>query len=93
MPLGGLLGFPYRSHATDLGPGDTLLLMTDGFPELLNPEEQLFGYQRVRAVFAGAAELEPEEIIAELAHAADGWRAGRALADDVTFVVVQASVA
>ncbi|MCP4660705.1 MAG: SpoIIE family protein phosphatase, partial [bacterium] len=88
MPLGGL-PFAYREQQVELAPGDTVLLMSDGFPELLNPEGELLGYAQARARFAAAAAGSPAEIIAKLTAAAEAWTAGEPPQDDVTFVVVK----
>ena len=33
MPLGSIEKFPYDIRETTLDPGDTILLMSDGFPD------------------------------------------------------------
>ncbi len=92
MPLGGLAGATYRQTEVSLAPGDTALLMSDGFPELLNHDGEPLGYERARALFAEAvAEVpEPATIVARLEAAAERWRGGDAPNDDVTFVVLKA---
>ena len=37
MPLGARADFDYAEREIELAPGDSLLLMSDGFPELANP--------------------------------------------------------
>ncbi len=88
MPLGGL-PFAYREQRTELEPGDTVLLMSDGFPELLSPEGELLGYPQARERFADAAAGSPADIAAGLTAAAEAWTAGSPPRDDVTFVVVK----
>lgn len=89
MPLGGL-PFAYREQQVELASGDTVLLLSDGFPELLNPNGELLGYPQARARFAAAAAGSPAEIIAQLTAAAEAWTGGSPPHDDVTFVVVKA---
>ncbi len=89
MPLGGLAGADYGSWDAQLEPEDTLLLMTDGFPELLSPDGEPLGYERARSAFAAAASGRPEQIVSELKTTADDWRSGAALNDDMTFVVIK----
>ena len=79
----------YSSKEINLTTGDVLLLMTDGFPELYNPEEELFGYENVYSSFKEIADKEPEEIIKHLNEEAEKWRKDKELQDDVTFVVVK----
>ncbi len=88
-PLGARAETAYPECKADLAAGDTLLLMTDGFPELLGPAGDPLGYPRVSELFAAAAGKDPEGVIADLTAAGEGWSAGTALHDDVTFVVVK----
>jgi serine phosphatase RsbU (regulator of sigma subunit) len=89
MPLGAYEGFPYQLKETTLNPGDTLLLLSDGYPELFNKNMDMFGYDRVTDEFTKAAELEPEEIIKELKNSGSDWIGGGDPDDDVTFVVIK----
>jgi serine phosphatase RsbU (regulator of sigma subunit) len=92
MPLGGL-AFDYEERRFEISPGDTILLMTDGLPELTNGEGDPLGYPRVRSLFEELGGKAPEEIIAGLAQAADSWAGGNAPKDDITFVVIRVRAA
>ena len=41
MPLGAVSDFPYQTQSTELFVGDTLLLLSDGLPELFNKEKEM----------------------------------------------------
>lgn len=88
-PLGALAEPAYPECQAELAPGDTLLLMTDGFPELLSPSGDPLSYPRASELFSAAAGKDPEGVIADLTAAGEGWSAGAPLHDDVTFVVVK----
>jgi serine phosphatase RsbU (regulator of sigma subunit) len=88
-PLGSLSQALYDHWESDLAPGDTLLLMTDGFPELLNGEGEPLGYPRVRSLFEKAAGASPREIIDHLSRGAESWNGGQHPDDDITFVVLK----
>ncbi len=88
MPLGGF-AFDYEERRLDLHPGDAVLMMTDGLPELANGEGDPLGYPRVRSLFEELGRQAPEEIIAGLSRAAEAWAAGEPVKDDVTLVVVR----
>ncbi len=94
MPLGGL-AFDYREVRMDVGPGDVLLLMSDGLPELLDGDSghggqgEPFGYPRVRGVFEELGGRTPEDVIAGLTAAARSWTGGEPPNDDITFVAVR----
>lgn len=74
----------------DLAPGTTLLLFSDGLPELLDPQDRELGLERLAACFAGAGEG-AEDVLADVLALADGWAGGRAPEDDVTVLVVRAT--
>jgi len=89
MPLGTMENFPYELKEMELLKGDTLLLMSDGFPELQNEHNEVYGYKRARNSFEEVAEKEPEEIITYLKEEGSRWVNDRDPDDDVTFVVIK----
>ena len=89
MPLGTMDKFPYKVLDTKLKSGDTILLLTDGLPELQNRKDELYGYKRVRNIFEEVAEKEPEEIISYLKDEGSAWINDEQPGDDVTFVVIK----
>jgi len=89
MPLGGPGAVPYQKTCVLLSAGDTVMLMSDGFPELFSDSREMLGYERAASVFAEVAHRSPEEIIVHLRETCDGWSNGRSLDDDVTFVVMK----
>jgi serine phosphatase RsbU (regulator of sigma subunit) len=88
MPLGGFAQ-EYEDRRLDLSPGDVILMMTDGLPELANGEGDPLGYPKVRALFEELGSRTPEEIIAGLNRAAEAWAKGEAVKDDVTLVAMR----
>ena len=89
MPLGTFTSFPYKLHETKLQKGDTLLLLSDGLPELFDENKNMFGYDKVTTVFSEVATKSPEEIIDHLKNIGSGWIKGAEPDDDVTFVVIK----
>ena len=95
MPLGSMVDFPYQTTRIDLAPGDTVMLMSDGFPELFNSRQEMLGYDRARTVFEEVAHRRPEEIIAHFVTTALMWTYDEAPADeaayedDITFIVMK----
>jgi serine phosphatase RsbU (regulator of sigma subunit) len=53
VPLGLMEGTTYEENGIDLGPGDELLLHSDGVAEAHNAERQMFGLPRLTAVVRG----------------------------------------
>jgi len=89
LPLAGVAGFPYRQTSFDMEPGDTLLMMSDGLPELFNPESEMFGIARCKTVFQREGGGAPAAMIAALRREAEAWRGVREQDDDMTFLVVK----
>jgi len=89
MPLGTMENFPYELKEMELFKGDTLLLMSDGFPELQNEHNEAYGYKRARNSFEEVAEKEPDDIITYLKEEGSRWVNDREPEDDVTFVVIK----
>jgi len=89
MPLGTMENFPYELKEMELFNGDTILLMSDGFPELNNQDNEMFGYKRARNSFEEVADKEPEKIIEYLKNEGNRWSDSKEPDDDVTFVVIK----
>lgn len=89
MPLGGPTAVSYRTEDTTLIPGDTVLLMSDGFPELFNEKMELLDYPKVKEIFQEIGDESPDHIIKHLDEAGEKWRGKRPPDDDITFVVIK----
>jgi len=89
MPLGAMRNFPYLLHQNRIKTGDTILLLTDGLPELINDKQEMYSYDKVISEFGNIAEKRPEEIVEHLKNSASDWISGNDPDDDVTFVVIK----
>jgi serine phosphatase RsbU (regulator of sigma subunit) len=88
-PLGSF-GSDYPQTSVSLQPGDTVLFLSDGFPELMNDAGQQLGYTGALDAFATAAKAaSAQDVIAALEGVARQWHGEAAPNDDVTFVVVR----
>jgi serine phosphatase RsbU (regulator of sigma subunit) len=86
----GTFGSDYPQQDAKLASGDTVLFLTDGFPELMNDQGQQLGYTGALDAFAAAAAApDADGVIAALAAAAHRWHGDAPPNDDVTFVVVR----
>jgi serine phosphatase RsbU (regulator of sigma subunit) len=86
----GTLGTTYEQTAVDLAAGDTVLFLSDGFPELMNDAGQQLGYAAALDAFAEAAGGESASAVIEsLATFAKRWHGDAPPNDDVTFVVIR----
>jgi len=89
LPLGSHVPYPYQSVTVTLAPGDTVIFMTDGLPELFNPEGEMFGYDRATSLAESVADAPPAAVVRRLHAAAKQWRGDRLPNDDVTFLVIK----
>ena len=89
MPLGAMKKFPYQTIESELHSGDIIFLFSDGLPELINGNNEMFSYERTKTEFHSVGEKEPEEIVDYLKNSASNWVDGKDPDDDVTFVVIK----
>ncbi len=89
MPLGGLSNLKYRQQNIRLFPGDVILLMSDGFPEMFNEQNEMLEFEEAKRVFAQTALNSPQEIINRFVKVGEDWGGARPQDDDVTFVVIK----
>jgi sigma-B regulation protein RsbU (phosphoserine phosphatase) len=87
--LGVLPDPPLQEVTLDLGPGDALVLYTDGVTEARNGQVQ-FGETRLLDALAGAWQLTSAvEIADSVVRAVDGFRDPNSAADDIAVVAIR----
>jgi hypothetical protein len=86
-PLGIREPLELETRAGALGPGDVLLLFSDGLPEAVNAAGTAFGFDRVAQLLAPGGE--PQAIHDRLVAALDRHLDGARPQDDVSVVVVR----
>jgi sigma-B regulation protein RsbU (phosphoserine phosphatase) len=89
LPLGGIESASYQQKNFTLEHGDTLLMMTDGYVELFNPDMESLDYPRIIEIFRQNGHKTPEEIIQQLVEKGEEWAAGQTQSDDITFIVLK----
>jgi serine phosphatase RsbU (regulator of sigma subunit)/CHASE2 domain-containing sensor protein len=89
-PLCTLENFPYQTAHTRMEPGESLVLVSDGVPEAMNPAGELFGRARLTRLLATMpAGLSAEERVKTVNDEVRRFAAGADMADDVTILVVR----
>jgi serine phosphatase RsbU (regulator of sigma subunit) len=88
-PLGAIKKFDYRCDYISVEPGDTVLLLTDGLPELFNRDKKMFGYDRVKECFKEVGDNSAREIVSHLNKKAEKWLNYKPQDDDMTFIVIK----
>ena len=89
LPLGSVSKFRYSEQQFSLALGDVVLLMSDGFPEMFNDQNEMLGFEKAAEVLPEIAAAPPQEIIDRLVSIGHEWAGSRPQDDDVTFVVLK----
>lgn len=92
LPLGVDSGWPFEAQETQLSPGDTLLLYTDGITEAMNESHEQFGLDRLLKSIApsfrrGLGE-DAQEIIPTVVNAVKTFVGTAEQSDDITMLAV-----
>jgi serine phosphatase RsbU (regulator of sigma subunit) len=94
MERGGLVigimpGTEYEEGTVTLAPGDDLVLYTDGITEARNPDDEMFGEERLEEVLLENRSGSAREIEEMVYTRIKDFTAGAAQSDDLTMVVVK----
>jgi len=90
IPLGLMTGVKYgRASEVRLAPNDLLVLVTDGFYEWANPDDEEFGLARLEAVIRECRDCPAQEVITRLRSAVASFCRGTEQLDDLTAVVLK----
>lgn len=94
LPAGGtVIGlFPqmrYEEASIGLQKGDVLIAFTDGVTEAMNPADEEYGEDRLKALLAEVARLPIDEMSARIAAEMRGWIREAEQYDDLTFVLMK----
>jgi sigma-B regulation protein RsbU (phosphoserine phosphatase) len=87
--LGLLPQVSYEETTVDLRPGDVLVAFTDGVTEALDPNEEEFGEDRLKALLRQLVHLPAHEMSARISQELRNWIKDAAQYDDLTFIVMK----
>lgn len=90
VPLGLFAGAEYETGEAAFAPGDSLLLFSDGVTEAVDTFEDMFGDERLEALWREAGDASPSEFLARLLDEVAAFRGSAGQNDDITAVVVRA---
>jgi PAS domain S-box-containing protein len=89
MPLGCSEEAEYETRIYSLGPGDTLIIYSDGVTEARNREWELFGMQRFVETVKESVGVSAESLVNEIVSRVDVFRQGEILSDDISLLVLR----
>ncbi len=87
MPLGAMADMAYEEKETVLGPGEAILLHSDGLAEAHDPQRNMFGFPRMRELVGRypGGQLLIDELLTDLTRfTGSGWEQE----DDITLVTL-----
>jgi len=82
LVLAAMAGAPYRVRRLTLGPGDSMLLYTDGVTEAMNGAGELYGEERLERTLGGASDRFVTDVMADVR----AFAAGAEQSDDITML-------
>ena len=85
--LAGMEGVHYRVGELTLNPGDRLFLYTDGVPEATNPENKLYGEDRLLTFMNRNASMEATKLLPALKANIDEFVGEAPQFDDITMLM------
>jgi serine phosphatase RsbU (regulator of sigma subunit) len=93
VPLGLFDGLPYEEAETAFGPGDSLLMFSDGISEAMDSFQQEFGEERLEELWRECGQGAGAAIIERIMGEVIAFRGIAAQSDDMTTVVVSPAAA
>jgi sigma-B regulation protein RsbU (phosphoserine phosphatase) len=89
--LGIMPDAPYAAGSLQLGPGDILVLYSDGVTEARDATEEMFGEERLMEFLSEARAMRPEDMVEALIQRVREFSSRGKPSDDVTVVVMRRS--
>lgn len=89
IALGALENREYTSRTIGIGPGDVVVLYTDGVTEATNQQVEMFGEERLHAIIRENAGLSSHAILENIFSAVETFTKGEPQFDDITLMVIK----
>ena len=88
LPIGAMPDWEFKAQETDLAPGSTLFLYTDGLDEAEDAEHRQFGNKRIVDVIQSSSQ-QPCALIERMTQAVADFVGDTEQSDDLTMLVMQ----
>ena len=89
FPVGLVPEAEFSTTTLQLQPNDTLVLYSDGVTEAMDPDEQLYGMNQLKALLMGKNELRLDQIQKAVLESVENFARGARQADDLTILLVR----
>lgn len=86
--LAGMEGVKYRQNTLIIRPGDRLLLYTDGVTEATDPDQKLYGEERLRSFMNSHADIATAAVLRTLREDIDAFAGAAPQFDDITMLLL-----
>ena len=87
--VGGVDDVVYKEYEMKLAPGSKLFLYTDGVPEAMNEDQDMFGTDRMLEALNKDKGASPEELLNNVREAVDSFVGDAEQFDDLTMLCVE----
>ena len=88
LPIGAMPDWEFKAQETDLAPGSTLFLYTDGLDEAEDAGHRLFGKKRIMDVMQTTSRS-PRTLIERMTQAVADFVGDTEQSDDLTMLAMQ----
>ena len=89
MIVGAFPSINYEAATLQLNKGDVLLAYSDGLTEAENPQGEMLGEERVKAIIRAEAPSGSKNLKGKLLEGIQNFTMGRSQTDDITIVIVE----
>ena len=89
LPLGAMNKTKYITQERELITGDTIIMLSDGLPELQDSSDNMFGYELLIQELSNVVGKSAQEIVNHFKKLGSAWTNDKDPDDDVTFVVIK----
>lgn len=87
--LAGMEGIKYESGSMQLEPGDRIFQYSDGVPEAMNKDNELYGMERLEEILCKNADCSPAELLSAVKADVDGFAGEAPQFDDITMLCLE----
>ncbi len=89
MPIGLMPEIEFDCIETDFGPGDRLILYSDGVTECVDATGEAFGAERLLDAMTERRDWPLDGLLQGLEATLDGWKCGEEFSDDISAMAIE----